>query len=138
MWHGPVNGDLRSAPSGEGFDWRAKPIDGVTLDWTPGRLTFWLSGRQAEACVLIEQPIPVEEGSYRLQFEYATAIRGVRWMLDSSESAELVSHGLGAEQRTFLTGRRKLAWLRLIYRRDPGVQKAEGKIEIRSVRWAPN
>jgi tetratricopeptide (TPR) repeat protein len=143
MWRGPVNRDLRAAPSGVGFDWRMRPVDGVTADWSPGRLTFWLSGREPETCVVLEQPAPVEAGRYRMQFEYATTIRGLRWTLDSAESAELgvskdAQNGWVEGERSFSAARPGLAWLRLVYRRDAGMEKAQGKIEIRSVRWGAN
>jgi hypothetical protein len=134
----PVNGDLRTPPSGEGFDWRLPPAEGVTSDWSTGRLRFWLTGREPESCILFDQPEPLETGRYTLRVEYASDIRGIRWMLDSAETAELdpADRPITVD-RSFSAGHRSVAWLRLIYRRDPAVQKAEGKIEIRSVRWEP-
>jgi hypothetical protein len=135
----PVNGDLRNAPSGLGFDWRTPPAAGVTAAWSPGRLTFWLAGGQPEDCILLEQPLPVEPGQYRLRFEYAGDTTGIRWTLDSAGSAELDSHREPiAAERQFRTGRAGIAWLRLLYRRDVGVAKAEGQFEIRRVQWEPS
>jgi hypothetical protein len=134
MWRGPVNMDLRASPSGEGFDWRMRPVEGVETQWRPGTLMFRLSGRQPESCVLLELPTPVAPGRYRLRFDATASPAGIRWMLDLSESAE-IGDGVAAEERNFVANKNGIAWLRLIYRRDGGVAKAEGRVEIRNLRW---
>jgi hypothetical protein len=136
---GLVNGDLRMAPSGEGLDWRMRAVDGVTANWRHGVLSFQLSGREPESCVLLEQPTPVEPGLYRLRFEYQAVAGGVRWILDGEESPALTaSNGWVAVEQSFSATRGRLAWLRLIYRRETGSVKAEGTIQIRSLRWDKN
>jgi hypothetical protein len=136
---GLVNGDLRTAPTGEGLDWRIRMDDGVTANWRPGVLSFQLSGREPGSCVLLEQPAPVEPGRYRLRFEYQAEAGGVRWMLDGEESPALTaSNGWAAAERGFSASRGGLGWLRLIYRRETGSVKAEGTIQIRSLRWDKN
>ena len=134
----PVNGDFRNPPSGQGFDWRTPPANGVTPAWTPGRMTFWLTGGQPEDCIFLEQPVPVKPGPYQLRFEYAGDLTGIRWTLQSAGSAELESHPAWTPaERKFLIQEDGIAWLRLLYRRHIGVPKAEGQIEIRRVQWEP-
>jgi hypothetical protein len=136
---GLVNGDLRTAPSGEGLDWRMRPVEGIASNWRPGMLSFQLWGREPESCVLLEQPAPVEPAHYRLRFEYQAVAGGVRWMLDGEESPALTANnGWFAAERGFSATRSGLAWLRLIYKRETGSVKAEGTIQIRSLRWDKN
>ena len=102
-------------------------------------LSFQLSGREPGSFVLLEQPAPVEPGRYRLRFEYQAEAGGVRWMLDGEESPALTaSNGWAAAERGFSATRGGLGWLRLIYRRETGSVKAEGTIQIRSLRWDKN
>ncbi len=166
VWHDldpagepPVNGDFRRAPTGGGFDWRTPPADGIDASWTSGELTFRFTGHQPDACVLLEQPIPLDRGRYTLEFDYEVQFEdrsltrvalfptlnpqpgrarqqaestGLRWTLDSRESPEIALTGL--MHWNFAAAQGGVRWLRLIYRRDPGAIAAHQRFSLRAVR----
>jgi tetratricopeptide (TPR) repeat protein len=90
-----TNGDLKTAPSGHGFDWRLPQAEGVSTEWEAGpakgklaNLRFSFSGSEAEACRLLDQSLLLGARRYRLRFEYFAAgmpsPAGIRWMVESS------------------------------------------------------
>lgn len=50
--HPLTNGDLKIAPTGQGFDWRLPQSEGVSPERRNARLAFSFSGSQPEACPL--------------------------------------------------------------------------------------
>ncbi len=154
LWHGLfprgdsnqalTNGDFQESPRGAGFDWRVPSIEGVITKWEPSHLTFSLSGSQAENCALLEQIVPLAPGvrRYRLNFEYLTAglpfPTGVHWDLDTLESRSLErSSGWRKASAVFHGQNASLSRLRLVYRREPGTVRAEGRVELQNVRMEP-
>jgi hypothetical protein len=150
---GPVlaNGDLLQSPSGLAFDWRLPRIEGSRVAWQPSQLTFSLSGDQPEFCALLEQIVPLARAKrYQLRFEYLTAglvsPTGFFWDLDGDEGAVLQPASAWIAAATLLhapkdlRGRRSrgstaaLGKLRLLYRRQPGTVRAEGRLELRHLR----
>ncbi len=147
-------GNLQQSPRGGGFDWRLPSGEGVASKWEPSRLVFSFSGAQAESCVLLEQIVPLAPAvrRYRLSFEYLTAglpsPTGVLWSLDGQERSLLDSTRLepssGWRASPWLEGSAvfshrdvSLSRLRLLYRRDPGTVRAEGRLELRHLRMEP-
>jgi tetratricopeptide (TPR) repeat protein len=153
---GPVlaNGDLLRPPTGIAFDWRLPKTEGSLPAWQPSRLTFSLSGDQPESCALLEQILPVTRAQrYRLHFEYFTeglaSPTGIVWDLDGDEgpvlqpaadwvAADAVlrasnrnpdAAGPGSTGKPGSTG--NLGKLRLLYRREPGTIRMQGRLELR-------
>jgi len=132
-----TNGDLAHAPLNLGFDWRLVQTEGVAETWRPSELMFTFSGSEPEACVLLEQTVYFVPRHFRLRFDYLTGVvapSGVRWALDNTvgpamEPSERWREGVFDVPRT-----RGLAHLKLIYRREPGTTRTEGRIEFRNLR----
>lgn len=148
LWKGlsppldPFNRNLKRPPSGVGFDWRLPGADGITAQWERSQLTFSLSGAQPESCALLEQ-VTVRDNTarhYRLSLEYRTTglplLTGIRWSLDQQESTSLAaSEAWRAGQAIFspsIAGT-KMGLLRLVYRREPGTVRSQGRFELRHI-----
>ena len=139
-----TNGDFATAPSGAGFDWRLTAPPGVLTRWDPSTLRFSFSGSEPEDCALLEQWAPLAVRRYRLGFEYQTAgmpqPTGLRWAITPRDGAGYRSQGFDSaptwqEGRwSFASGQAGLARVRLLYRREPGTTRAEGRLELRRVR----
>lgn len=138
-----AGGDLLSAPSGVAFDWSLPQNDGVFSHWQRGQLTFSLSGTQPESCALLQQRVALDSSRrYRLRFEYRsddlTDPTGLAWDLDGN-SAPIPPAGnwrwgqSDLRVKTRQAGHLALAWLRLLYQRQPGRIRAAGKIQIRNL-----
>jgi tetratricopeptide (TPR) repeat protein len=135
--HGSVltNGDFSQPTTGVGFDWSQPACEGVTTAWSPARLAFEFSGSQPDACVILEQAIPVRRGiRYHFRFEYVTAqsFSGVRWAFNRQEIVINTARREGDD--VFLADRAGPARLMLLYRREPGSTPARGRIELRHIR----
>lgn len=159
LWHGLFpgadaggtlsNGNLQQPPRGAGFGWRLPFAEGVASQWEPSRLIFSFSGSQAESCALLEQIVLLGPAvrPYRLSFEYLTAglpaPTGVHWDLDGQESLSLEPpsgwrEGSAVFSRHLLRGHdMSLSRLRLLYRREPGTVRAQGRVELRHLRMEP-
>ena len=144
-----TNGDLNSAPTGEGFDWRLPPAEGLNAEWHDSRLTFYFSGTQPETCAVLEQFLALDSRryrlgvkyarSYRLRFEYSSAgmpsPTGMRWTLDSDEGSTLPPSETWRPAEWIFTGYpESTGRLRLVYQREPGTTRAEGRFEIRNLK----
>ena len=130
-----ANGDLEHAPSGLAFDGRLPPAEGVSAKWQPSRLSFSLDGSQPESCALLEQVVPLAPARrYRLSFEYLTGVsEGVFWDLDGKESAALKPAETWQQAQSLFRAHASLGQLRLIYRREAGTVRSEGRLEIRNL-----
>jgi tetratricopeptide (TPR) repeat protein len=141
---GPIlaNGDLLRSPSGIAFDWRLPKTEGAASAWRPSQLTFSLSGDQPESCSLLEQILPLTRAKrYRLRFEYFTtglaSPTGIVWDLDGSEGSALKPAGAWLAAAAILStadGGANLSLLRLLYRREPGTIRVQGRLELRHLR----
>jgi hypothetical protein len=138
-----TNGDFRTEPSGQGFDWRIAAPEAVGSKWRESRMGFWFTGHEPETCALIEQPLWFDSGRYRLRFEYRTSLAsapmGLRWEIESkvfsrSESDPIEGAVAAEREWSFEAPRTGLACLIFFYRREPGAARAEGSVEIRNVR----
>jgi len=139
-----VNRNFQRRPSGHGFDWRVTEPPRGWVHWAPSRLAFRLAEMTPDACILLEQPVVLDSGRYRLRFAYRTEglaeKSGLRWTLlhdgrvEASSgvwdrTATKVSNGLVAEWnfRAAKAGLYELAW---IYSRVPGTSHKEGRAEL--------
>jgi tetratricopeptide (TPR) repeat protein len=137
-----TNGDLARAPLSLGFDWRLGQVEGMGSSWKPSELVFIFSGSEPETCVLLEQTICLVTGHFRLRFEYRTRdgpVVGMRWSLDDevgSKEGPLIEPSEGWREGQFEVPRTSgLKHLKLFYRRESGTTRAEGRAEIRNLRW---
>jgi tetratricopeptide (TPR) repeat protein len=132
-----TNGDLGRAPLNLGFDWRLEQPEGVAENWKASELIFTFSGSQKESCALLEQTLVLLPRSFRLRFDYMTgavAPTGVHWSLDNREGPAIEPSSAWKEGTFELPRTRGLARLKLVYRREPGTVRTEGRIEIRNLR----
>jgi tetratricopeptide (TPR) repeat protein len=140
-----ANGELLQSPSGVAFDWRLPRTDGEMAAWQPSQLTFSLSGDQPESCALLEQIVSVSRANrYRLHFEYFTAgiasPTGLVWDLDGDEAPALkpanawIASTAVLRASTGSLGRASLGKLRLLYRREPGTVRVQGRLLLRHLR----
>ena len=131
------NGDLRRAPLNLGFDWRLGQASGATPMWKPSELVLRLSGSQPETCILLSQTLYLPPGRFRLRYDYLTGEpppTGIRWSLNAGEGPEIAPSGDWKEGTFELPRTPGLAELKLMYRRELGTVRTEGKIELRNLR----
>ncbi len=132
-----TNGDLARAPLNLGFDWRLRQTEGVAEDWRPTELVFTFSGSEPESGELLAQTILLVPRRFRLRFDYLTgetAPMGVRWGLEQTAGPVIEPSAHWKEGTFDLPRTRGIARLKLLYRREPGTTRAEGRIEIRNLR----
>ncbi len=137
IWNGLGESEvsLDHPPSGEGFDWRLPPSPGVSSLWRSGVLDFAFDGRQPDTCPLVERAIAADPRARRLVFEYSTDLPGLRWALDNIESPTLIASSPWRDAEwTIPPHTAPFARLVLFYRRDPGVPRAEGRLQVRNIR----
>lgn len=139
-----TNDAFQQAPGGLGFDWRLPSTEGVAVQWEPAHLIFSFSGTQAESCALLEQIVALAPPArrYRLSFEYLTAEipspTGVHWELEGQDTPSLQpSSGWRRGDAVLTRPRGGLSRLRLIYQREPGTVRAQGRLEVRHVSMEP-
>jgi tetratricopeptide (TPR) repeat protein len=143
-----TNGDFRSSPVSQGFDWRLPPTNGVgaSADESGGlRLSF--SGSQSEDCEPLVQFVPVQENTdYELKSEYRTegiaAVSGLDWRITDQNAGRTLAdaHALSGESGriAFATPAGcHIARVALAYRRVPGTTRIEGSIILRRVELKP-
>jgi hypothetical protein len=159
-----TNGDFASAPREAGFDWRLglpasetvsasgrQPSGGIEPRWTPALVEFRFPGGELEQTELAEQWLPLRAGTFRLRFEYLTrdlpSPTGIRWEFAGREATAAARAEARAEappfepserwreaQWKFSAASQGVAPLRLIYRREPGTERARGTLLLRRVR----
>src|SRR5208282_4476980 len=132
-----TNGDLARAPLNLGFDWRLLETDGVAETWRPSELVFTFSGSEPEACAVLEQTLYLVPRHFRLRFDYLTGVlapSGIRWSLDNIAGPLIEPSDRWGEGVFDIPRTKGLAHLRLIYRREPGTTRTEGRIELRNLR----
>jgi tetratricopeptide (TPR) repeat protein len=129
-----TNGDLSHPPQNLGFDWRLLSNEGVAESWKPAGLVFILSGSQPESCVLLEQTMLVVPRQLRLRFSYRGQASGMRWAMNGIEGHSWESGSEWKEGLFSLPRGRGLAALKLVYQRDPGTTRTEGRVELRDLR----
>ena len=132
-----TNGDLARAPLNLGFDWRLVESEGVAETWRPSELVITFSGSEPEACVVLEQTMYFVPRHFRLRFDYLTGFEapsGVRWALDNSPGSPLAASETWSEGVFDIPRTTGLAHLRLVYRREPGTTRTQGRIEFRNLR----
>ncbi|MGC2401960.1 MAG: hypothetical protein WA510_19340 [Acidobacteriaceae bacterium] len=147
-----TNGDFMNSPSSHGFDWRLTANEGASsfLNTSPDALGFEFSGHEPDKLALLSQVAPVEaQREYVLSVDYLTSgippDSGIEWQIsDERTGAVLAQTGsLSAEQggtaRARFTAPPGTAFvhLSLLYQRQPGTVRVEGKLTLKRVFMQP-
>ena len=144
-----TNGGFGKSPSSRGFDWRLKPVEGVSsfLNVNPNALGFDFSGEEPDSFLIMNQAAPVQpQKHYLLAIDYETSGippgSGIEWLVtDVASGAVLARTGsLSAERGGeasacfAATDGTKFVNLSLLYQRQPGTVRVEGKLTLKGVR----
>ncbi len=144
-----TNGGFGQSPISRGFDWHLKTVEGVSsfLNVSPNALGFEFSGDEPDGFLLMDQTAPVEPGKkYELAVHYQTTGippgSGVEWSVTDDRSGAVLARtgNLSAEQggaayACFAApGGPAFVRLSLLYQRQPGTVRVEGKLTLKEVR----
>jgi tetratricopeptide (TPR) repeat protein len=139
-----TNGGFGKSPASRGFDWHLKPVEGVSsfLNVNPNALGFDFSGEEPDSFLIMNQAAPVQpQKHYVLAIDYETSGippgSGIEWLVtDVASGAVLARTGsLSAERGGeasacfAATDGTKFVNLSLLYQRQPGTVRVEGKLE---------
>ena len=142
-----TNGDFAFESLGQGFDWHDASSAEITAQRSesPAGMKVSLSGRQAEACDLLWQRIPLDPGAhYRFRFHCQTtgvdSPSGLRWRVVSAagntrvaQSSWLAADEWKKQEMDFTAGDEDSARLALVYERAAGTTRLEGSIRLRNL-----
>jgi tetratricopeptide (TPR) repeat protein len=144
-----TNGEFTKSPISHGFDWHLETVEGVSsfLNANPNALGFEFSGGEPDSFTLLNQIAPVQaQKDYALTIDYGTSGippgSGIEWLVtDERTGAELAkTASLSAEQggtaKACFTAPEGAAFvnLSLLYQRQPGTVRVEGKLALKGVR----
>jgi hypothetical protein len=147
-----TNGDFGKSPLSHGFDWHLQTVEGVSsfLNANPNALGFEFSGEEPDSFLLLNQTVPVhKQKSYALTVDYGTSGippgSGIEWRVTDEQTGAVLARtaSLSAEQggsaATCFTTPEGTAFvnLSLLYQRQPGTVRVEGKLSLKTVRLAP-
>ncbi len=144
-----TNGRFGKSPISRGFDWHLETVEGVSsfLNTGPNALGFEFSGDEPDGFVLMDQTAPVQaRKDYALAVHYATTGiapgSGLEWSVTDDRSGAVLARtgSLSAEPGgvayacfTAPDGA-AFAHLSLLYQRQPGTVRVEGKLTLSEVR----
>jgi hypothetical protein len=142
----PNNALFEHEPMAVSFDWSLAAMEGVH-SWTGSAgLETELTGAEPERCVLAEQAVTLDPGSYRLTYSYRTMGiapgTGMRWQLVDAasgalvaESGDLSSDAVKEDGVAFVVAPgESLFHLRLSYERVVGTARIAGNLRVLSTR----
>ena len=145
-----TNGGFANAPISHGFDWHLIPVEGVSsfLNVNPNVLGFEFSGDEPDSFTLMNQAAPVEARKpYVLTVDYTTSGiipgSGIAWLVTDARTGAVLTRtpSLSSEQgggtaSACFTAPDGAAFvnLSLLYQRQPGTVRVEGKLGLKGVR----
>jgi hypothetical protein len=148
-----TNGDFGKSPLSHGFDWHLPTVEGVSsfLNANPNTLGFEFSGNEPDSFLLLSQTAPVHgKKNYALTVDYGTSGippgSGVVWQVTDAGTGAILakttslSSEHGGEQRGTVTTcfatpeATGFVNLSLVYQRQPGTVRVEGKLALKAVR----
>ncbi|MDT7811494.1 MAG: hypothetical protein QOJ42_1410, partial [Acidobacteriaceae bacterium] len=152
-----TNGDFGKSPLSHGFDWHLSTVEGVSsfLNANPNTLGFEFSGEEPDGFLLLSQTVPVHaQKSYAMTVDYGTSGippgSGIEWRVTDEQTGAVLARtaSLSSEQAgeqggeqggraaTCFTTPEGAAFvnLSLIYQRQPGTVRVEGKLALKGVR----
>jgi tetratricopeptide (TPR) repeat protein len=143
-----TNGRFGKSPASRGFDWHLKPVEGVSafLNVNPNVLGFDFSGDEPNSFLIMNQVAPIQpQKHYVLAIDYATSGippgSGIEWWVTDVVSGAVLARtgSLSAEQggessACFAAANgTKFVNLSLLYQRQPGTVRVEGKLTLKGV-----
>ncbi len=144
-----TNSDFAKSPLSHGFDWHLTTVEGVSsfLNTNPNALGFEFSGEEPDSFLLLHQTAPVHgKQNYVLEVDYETsgipAGSGIEWQVTDAQTGAALARttSLSADQggrvTTCFTTPEKTEFvnLSLLYQRQPGTVRVEGKLALKGVR----
>lgn len=144
-----TNGDFGRSPLSHGFDWHLTTVDGVSSFWNrnPNALGFEFSGEEPDSFQLLNQTAPVHgDTNYALTVDYGTSGipsgSGIVWRVADARTGAVLAKttSLSSEQggtvTTCFTTSEETGFvnLSLLYRRQLGTMRVEGKLALKGVR----
>jgi hypothetical protein len=145
-----TNGSFGKPPISHGFDWHLMTVDGVSsfLNVSPNVLGFEFSGDEPDSFILMNQAAPVQaQKTYVLTVDYGTSGiapgSGIEWLVTDARTgdalartASLSSEQGGGSTSACFTAPDGAAFvnLSLLYQRQPGTVRVEGKLGLKGVR----
>ncbi len=154
-----TNGDFGKSPLSHGFDWHLLSVEGASsfLNANPNALGFEFSGEEPDSFLLLNQTAPVHgKTNYALTVDYGTSGiphgSGIVWQVTDAQTGAVLARTTslsseqggedGAEQggkatACFTTPKETgFVNLSLLYQRQPGTVRVEGKLALKGVRLA--
>ncbi len=150
-----TNGDFGKSPLSHGFDWHLPTVEGVSsfLNANPNALGFEFSGEEPDSVLLLSQTVPVHaRKNYALTIDYGTSGippgSGIEWRVTDEQTGAVLAktaslsseHGgerSGVAATCFTTPEgTAFVNLSLLYQRQPGTVRVEGKLALKAVRLA--
>jgi tetratricopeptide (TPR) repeat protein len=148
-----TNSDFGKSPLSHGFDWHLPTVEGVSsfLNANPNTLGFEFSGEEPDGFLLLSQTAPVHaQKNYALTVDYGTSgippSSGIAWQVTDEQTGAVLARttSLSSEQggeqggkvTTCFTTPANAAFvnLSLLYQRQPGTVRVEGKLALKGVR----
>jgi hypothetical protein len=148
-----TNSDFGKSPLSHGFDWHLPTVDGVSsfLNTNPNTLGFEFSGEEPDRFLLLRQTVPVHaKKNYALTVDYETSGippgSGIEWRVTDEQTGAVLAkttslsseHGgeHGDTVTTCFTSPEGTEFvnLSLLYQRQPGTVRVEGKLALKAVR----
>jgi tetratricopeptide (TPR) repeat protein len=156
-----TNSDFGKSPLSHGFDWRLTTVEGVTsfLNTNPNALGFEFSGNEPDSFLLLSQTAPLHaKKTYTFAVEYGTSGippgSGIEWQVTDARTGAVLARttSLSTEQRGEQSGEPAAEQgstaticfttpeetgfvnLSLLYQRQPGTVRVEGKLALKAVR----
>jgi len=144
-----TNARFGKSPISRGFDWHLKTVEGVSsfLNVSPNALGFEFSGDEPDSFLLMNQAAPVQaQRNYALVVDYGTTGiapgSGIAWLVTDDRSGTVLAKtgSLSAEQGgqayACFAAPEGAAFvnLSLLYQRQPGTVRVEGKLALKEVR----
>jgi tetratricopeptide (TPR) repeat protein len=145
-----TNGGFAKPPISHGFDWHLTTVEGVGsfLNVNPNVLGFEFSGDEPDSFTLMNQTAPVQaQKTYVLTVDYTSSgiapASGIAWLVtdartgaDLARTRSLSSEQGGGNTSVCFTAPDGAAFvnLSLLYQRQPGTVRVEGKLGLKGVR----
>jgi len=147
-----TNSDFGKSPLSHGFDWHLPTVEGVSsfLNANPNTLGFEFSGEEPDSFLLLSQTVPVHaQKPYAMTVDYGTSGippgSGIEWRVTDEQTGSVLARTSslssekaekGGRAATCFTTPEGAAFvnLSLIYQRQPGTVRVEGKLALKAVR----
>ena len=144
-----TNGSFGKSPISHGFDWHLMTVEGVSsfLNAHPNALGFEFSGEEPDSFALMNQAVPIQpRKDYVLTVDYGTSGiapgSGIEWSVADERTGAVLARtaSLSAEQGGIAYAcfaapdGAAFVNLSLVYQRQPGTVRVEGKLALKEVR----